>query len=311
MHNYIEKLKEAKEFAAMIVPYCERVAPTGLLRQKRPVVPEIAIIAIPKQSVRQGELFGGGVRVNELNLHLSSMVKSGVIEKTDKQGGYRFSKYNVRVKVIQATPETWEAVRFQSSCCSCVYITVACSAKALDLKWSPIGGGFVDRKTNELKIPITDERQIFDIAKIPYTPVDKRHFLVDNGEVIVPDKQIRMTQEEVENFINASVWVDTKSGGEWHQFAPRGFAKGMSEWDTVRFYEFIRKFGYDGIYHGMKWRYIDFGEYCYFTCGCNPRFETFVNRKLHHKEKLTPWKVNPEAWVNRKPGGGDIEVWPC
>ena len=164
--------------------------------------------------------------------------------------------------------------------------------KGLGLKWSPARCGFEDVGTKQ-SVPVNSEDDIFRIAAMPLTPPERRTILpvFEKGE---SGRPLPMTRDEVRSFVAKCSWVDTRSGGELHQYT---FRTEFDELEFLRMAEFIRQYGYDGMYHGMLWRYLDFDGLFYFTCGAGLRTTSVLNRKPM-TEPERGWQKNPKVWVD-------------
>jgi hypothetical protein len=137
------------------------------------------------------------------------------------------------------------------------------------------------------------EEDFFKFLNMPWTDFkDRKYGSVYPGEVT---RQDTLTPEEMDAWINKSRWVDTKCGGEWHQYTVRPAQKSD---ELFRFIvDSIYRNGYDGQYLGMTWRYLDHKGFRYFANGYRIEETHIVNRKQYMPgHTVREWKPNPVSF---------------
>ena len=272
----------AAEVETLLRDSCERIAVTGDVRQKIPSVREILFLVIPKLSAS----------VNLFDEKLKMLQTSGQFRKATEPDEFFFENCGVPVKFLAVREQAWFPMLFKTSSCRDWDITVATAAKGLGLKWVPARCGFENLETNR-PLPVNSEEDIFRVVKLPVTPPARRAILpvFEKGE---SGRPLPMTREEVRAFVAKCSWVDTRCGGELHQYT---FRTGFDELEFLRVAEFVRQYGYDGMYLGKLWRYLDLDGLFYFTYGAGLRTTTILNRKPM-TEPERPWVKNPKVWVD-------------
>jgi len=277
--------QEAERIAAdvesLLRDSCDRIAVTGDLRQKVPTVRQILFLVIPR-------LMGS---VNQFDEKLKMLQSAGRFRITTEPDVFFFENCAVPLKFLAVRELTWFPMLFKTSSCWEWDVTVATAAKGLGLKWIPERCGFENVKTNS-PMPLNSEEEIFKTVRLPITPPERRRIL-PLFEKRESGRPLPMTRDEVRAFVGKCSWVDTRNGGELHQYT---FRSGFDELEFLRVAEFIRQYGYDGIYHGMLWRYLDLDGLFYFTCGAGLRATYVLNRK-RMMEPERPWQKNPKVWV--------------
>jgi hypothetical protein len=277
---------EAKRVAAEVEAFLrdsyERISVTGEVRQKISMVREIVFLVIPKFAEN----------VNLFDAELKHLQQAGRLKGADKKDCYLFEECPVPLMFLTVTEQTWFPMLFKTSSCRDWDITVATAAKGLGLKWVPARFGLENVETKRL-VSINSEEEIFRIIGLPVTPPE--------GRTILPvfkrresGRRLPMTKEEVKAFVAKCSWVDTRCGGELHQYT---FRTGFDELEFLRVAEFIRQYGYDGMYLGKLWRYLDLDGLFYFTCGAELRTTSILNRKPM-TEPERAWQINPKVWVD-------------
>lgn len=285
-----------------LVEACVRVEGTGDIRLRKPLVEEVVILAAPKvvEVTNPSDLFGEKMPVNMLSEKLKLLQKSGVLERRDKSE-WIFAPAKLPFRLIVVAEAAWVTMLFRTSCRLDLDITVATAVKNLGLKWVPRRGGFEAAVDPRIFMRIEDERDIFKIARLPYVAPENRggmlYFPKAATEFALP-----MTLAEVRRFAHKRVWVDTWCGGEYHQYT---FRTAGDEMEFLRMAHMTREYGYNGMYYGRKWRYLDLDGYQYFDCGGGLRSTGVINRKeLRCKEH--PWKKNPVPWVDDPPDPPEV-----
>ena len=272
---------------------CERIVAVGELPGASPSIKEIRLLLIPKAArfpVLDAQISPELGRVNE-NLQLlqsqGAVVRLGHNRYLFKNAGGTYP-----FRLIISAPDSWITSRFQATSGRDLYISIATAAKNLGLKWVPARGGFEDLKTGEVRLA-TNEKEIFEIARLPFVPLEKRCF-----EPVFAMKKSglppNLTKEQLRAWAAAVSWTDTKCGGEAHQYT---FRKARDEQSFVHVAEYIREYGYDGKYLRKKWRYLDLDDHFYFTCGAPLETTSLINRK-RLRQPETPWMRNPVPWVS-------------
>jgi hypothetical protein len=281
MIPYDEAAKSVAAVEVLFRDSCERIAVTGDVRQKLPMVRDMVFLVIPKFAP-SGNLFDERRKLLQI---------AGRLRKAEEKDAYHFEICPVALRFLAATNQTWFPMLFKTSSCWEWDVTVATAAKGLGLKWSPARCGF-ENVESKRPVPVNSEEDIFKIVRLPVTPPERRTIL-PVFERRESGRPLPMTREEVRAFVAKCSWVDTRSGGELHQYT---FRTGFDELEFLRVAEFIRQYGYDGMYHGMLWRYLDLDGLFYFTCGAGLRTTYVLNRKPM-TEPERPWQKNPKVWV--------------
>jgi hypothetical protein len=135
------------------------------------------------------------------------------------------------------------------------------------------------------------ERDFFAFIGMPWTEPELREF----GSVYpkdAPDNPACVTEDELSAWVNTSRWVDTKCGGEAHQYTTRNVQKDDEMF--CRVLNSIYGWGYDGEYLGRSWRYLDFDGMRYFANNYRIAETQLINRKnFWPGHSVRPWKRNP------------------
>jgi hypothetical protein len=270
----------AAEVETLLRDSCVRIAVTGAVRQKIPMVREMLFLVIPR--------FSGSLNLFDENLKIQQT--SGRFRRAEPDVFF-FENCDVPLKFLAVREQIWFPMLFKTSSCWEWDVTVATAAKGLGLKWVPARCGFENVKS-KLPVSVDSEDDIFKIVKMPVTPPERRAIL-PVFERKASGRPLPMTREEVRAYVAKCNWVDTRNGGELHQYT---FRTGFDELEFLRVAEFIRQYGYDGIYHGVLWRYLDLDGLFYFTCGAGLRITYVLNRK-RMTEPERPWQKNPKVWV--------------
>ena len=257
---------------------CERITSVGELPGKSPTITEIRLLAIS--------------RGDRLSDRLQLLQKRKTVNFL-REGHYRFHYmgYAYPFKLMISTEEAWVASLFQASAGRDLYITIATAAKNMGMKWVPARGGFEVLKTGEMRIAGSEE-EVFEIARLPYVPPEKRNQWVVFGMSESGMPPI-LTKEQMRAWAASVSWTDTNCGGELHQYT---FRKAGDEQAFVHVAESIRELGHDGTYLRKKWRYLDLAPYFYFTCGTAMETTSLINRKKLQQPE-TPWARNPVPWI--------------
>ena len=276
-----EAARIAAEIETLFRDSCVRISVTGDVRQKLPTVRDIAFLVVPK--------FAGSANLFVAALHL--LQKAGRLRAAAGEDAYLFDACPVPLRFLTVREQVWFPMLFKTSSCWEWDITVATAAKGLGLKWVPARCGF-ERLESKQPVAVHSEEAIFGIVKLPLTPPEHRTIL----PVFVSHasgRPLPMSREELRAFVTSCSWVDTRCGGELHQYT---FRTGFDELEFLRVAEFIRQYGYDGMYYGKLWRYLDLDELFYFTNGAAMRVTCVLNRKPM-TEPERPWTQNPKPWV--------------
>lgn len=271
---------------------CEKIISVGELPGASPSIKEIRLLLIPKPSrltVLDDHTLPQLGRVSEI---LQLLQKQGAVIPLSR-GGYlfRLSGGDYRFRLMISTPDAWVASRFQATSGRDLYITIATAAKNMGMKWVPARGGFEDLKTGKVRV-MTSEEEIFQTARLPYVPPEKRNqwpVFAMKASGLPPI----LTKEQMRAWAAYVLWTDTTCGGELHQYT---FRKAGDEQAFVHVAEYIREFGYDGKYLRKKWRYLDLDNHFYFTCGTSMETTSLINRKRLQQPE-TPWARNPVPWI--------------
>lgn len=135
------------------------------------------------------------------------------------------------------------------------------------------------------------EADFFKFIGMPWTEPNLRKY----GSVYpkdAPDNPACVTEYELRMWINTSRWIDTKCGGELHQFTVR-----VAQRDDEMFCRVLNsiyEFGYDGTYKGRSWRYLDFDGMRYFANNYRIAETQLINRKnFWPGHSIKPWTKNP------------------
>jgi len=168
------KLAEAlaTEWVKKLHPFCERIQIAGSIRRQQENVKDIEILCIPKvQEV--ATLFGPGKM--ERHLGFSDAIYSAVranevsIMKGDVMAGkyvqiYLMEHY-INIDLFTAVPENWGhilAIRTGPP---------DYSHRVLGHAWSSLGYHSEEGMlmSNDRKVPIPEEQDLFNLLKLPYT----------------------------------------------------------------------------------------------------------------------------------------------
>ena len=103
-------------------------------------------------------------------------------------------------------------------------------------------------------IPCRNAKEFIAGLNMPWTEPRMRELgtLYPNDE---PELKVPITPDELRAWRDQCLWIDTKCGGEPHQFTARPAQK-----DDVFFTRIvwtIYEYGYDSNYKGRSWRYLD------------------------------------------------------
>ena len=113
-----------------------------------------------------------------------------------------------------------------------------------------------------------------------------------------------MPLDDIRRFRDSCRWVETRCGGELHEFSLRVLCG--DDKTFVRFVETIREYGYDGRYLGKAYRYLDVDGLQYFTQGYDMRVTELINRKKSPRAAVK-WEQNPVRFVSLPDSFGRLD----
>lgn len=106
-----------------------------------------------------------------------------------------------------------------------------------------------------------------------------------------------MTLGRLQDFAAAHEWRVAKTMPQYpHAYLHRANARDDDEYIEV--IEFIRTHGYDAMWQGTMFRYLDFDGMCYWTCGFTLDAEDILNRAAKEGVEI-PFLRNPVLFESR------------
>jgi hypothetical protein len=291
LQNSIALRKAVEDLISELASACVKISTVGQLRRRSPVINEIRLLVVPRcECVKSGDPFVKSALIvnvinkcNSFNFHhccaLCQIAKRLLAD------------FDIPVQIIKTNETAWASMLFRHTAALNLQISVHTVAKARGYVWVPEAGMFRS-KTGAAPVLIHSEDDVFTFTRIPYLPVEMR-----GGDPVfemeVSGRTLPMRMDEARRLISESHWVDTKCGGEWHQYTLRPLAP--DERNFVHLVETIRTHGYDGYYLGKAYRYLDLDGWMYFTQGYEMRVTFLINRKkLRSMDKS--WRYNPKAF---------------
>jgi DNA polymerase/3'-5' exonuclease PolX len=185
------------EIVSKLGPFCERIEVAGSLRREEKMIGDIELVILPKfigqSQVDQLALLNSlpDVAVDIPRKNLTFVALNEMAEMysgqwfrlaQNKKDGERYKKYEVKgfdrwvqVDIFFATPENFGLIyllRTGPASFSKHMLTRRIDGGALPNKYRSKGGYL--RKPDGEKIPITNERQLFEIARYQYLAAQKR-----------------------------------------------------------------------------------------------------------------------------------------
>lgn len=200
----------------------------------------------------------------------------------------------LKVKFHVATHDNWVIQRFLHTAhpkkWSARLHTVA---KAKGWVFMPTAGGFMDGSTF---YPIRSEDDLWELTNLPRV-LPKHSMGAPLWDYMESGIDSPVNRRLFRKFVDKCHWVDTKCGGQWHQYTLRCMCPSQMMFMWIA--ETAWKYGYDHTYLNVHYRYIDFEGYFYFTCGWEGRICSLINRKqLDRPER--PWLLNPTEYTLKK-----------
>jgi hypothetical protein len=261
---------------------CNRIEVSGAVRME---LPDTSILKFVVDPIREKDLFEDG-RIVPL-IEWFEKYSSGKIPRT--KATYQMDGF--RVKLVMADERNWISALYGSSSSFDYVVSSFTAAACRGLKWN--GDVFLSKQDGKLIQTITDERVLMEKLGFPYAPPQERlsYPLFPESE----SGQRTMDREEFAEWVQSVNWVDTRCGGDPHQYSFRNAFSGNTEF--VRAMETIMAYGYDERYYGRPWRYLDLDGYSYFTNGYDPYVTSLINRKmLSIRDHTTNEHTLPRQW---------------
>lgn len=174
-------LAVAREFCEAFKPRCQpdRLKVCGSLRRRKEHVGDIELIYIPRhREERDPDNFFATHQINEINEYLNGCLRGGRITKRLAITGRISSwgpenKHAVHVEsgipidfFATTEPDWWVTVVIRTGSKE-TNLRLTTGARARGLTLNAYGAGFTHLVTGE-KIPCTSEREVFEIAGVPY-----------------------------------------------------------------------------------------------------------------------------------------------
>lgn len=256
-------------------------------------IAKVEVVAVSgTREVQDPDDFFGTKEVSAVDDEIAALVKEGSLVKSSDGLKVLFPGTYVPLVVHNAKEGNFASRVVNKQGPVNFIIECATMAKGRGYKW--VEGGFlkVDGRAEGPNFfsPKT-EVEFFEFLNMPWTEYSERQYgssWPSNGL----KRSERIAEGELRQWIKESRWIDTKCGGEPHQFTARAAQK-----DDELFCYVLRniyKFGYDGTYKGRAWRYLDFEGLRYFANNFKVTETELINRKPFwpgHKAKA--WNDTP------------------
>lgn len=239
---------------------------------------KVEVVAVSGTRTIQDALdFFATKEVSAVDNEVARLVKDGKLTKVG-DGKLLFYGTHVALVVHNAKASNFVSKVVSKTGPDNFIIECATMAKGLGYKW--VDGGLlkVDRTAEgpSFFTPKTEE-EFFEFLNMPWTDPSQRKY----GSLYAkdaPERKGQIAEEELRQWIKGCRWIDTKAGGESHQFTVRAAQKSDEMFRFV--VSNIYKYGYDGIYKGRMWRYLDCDGRLYFTNNYRINETQLINRKL-------------------------------
>lgn len=166
----------------------DRITIAGSLRRGRPQVGDIEILYIPRRQelATPGDMFARTM-VNLADDLIRVMLQDGTLAKrTNVNGSTMWGARNkmavhvptgIPVDLFATEPDCWENYLVCRTGPAALNTLIATIAKSRGYRWNPYGRGF-SAVTAPKDFPVILERDVFDLAQLPYVAPDQRDALV-------------------------------------------------------------------------------------------------------------------------------------
>ena len=271
---------------------CEAWAPVGAWRRGEQTA-TLDLLVVPKREPgKASDDFFATQIVNKVAEMVESLVKQKLllVFKT----GYRIKDTALTLVIHECKASTFATrLVFLTGPKNYLY-EVHTAAKALGYQWipdsgfRPVGARVAERSFVAPKTEV----ELFNFLKLPYTDPKLRKL----GTLFKANASTdqALTHAEFGEWVKSSKWANSTHAGEPHQWTLRVIAE--SDDMFLRVINQIHGFGYAGFYKGQEYRYLDFGDYFYFTQGYTLDVTKLINRKPRsgtENRPARPWVVNP------------------
>ncbi len=162
---------------------CIKVAVAGSLRRGKEAVGDVEIVYVPNfVPVQSGDLFGGTEPMNAADLIINGWLQRGVLNKRlNSKGSEMWGEKNklavhvatgIPVDLFATTEDCWENYMVCRTGGAETNKEICMAANRKGWTWNPYGRGFTDDEGQI--IPVTSEREVFELVGLPYLPPEKR-----------------------------------------------------------------------------------------------------------------------------------------
>lgn len=186
-YPYEFALSVASDIIAALQPSTDRIIIAGSLRRQKPFVGDIEILYIPKRAdgPDPNDLFGNPISINHTDAAISALLTAGTLSKRisplqkhpvwgEQNKLASHTPTGIPVDLFATKLESWHNYLVCRTGCAEMNTLIATRAKIAGLQWSPYGAGFLDRRTGQLAIRVTDEADVFEAVGLPCLPPAKR-----------------------------------------------------------------------------------------------------------------------------------------
>jgi DNA polymerase (family 10) len=168
-------LAVARDLQQWLSPFCERLIFAGSLRRRKASVGDVELLYIPLFGTVRDGLFDTK-QVSAVDVRLEALLAEGFLDKRlnvdghttwgekNKLAVHAFS--NIPVDLFAATPANWFNYLVCRTGSAENNTRIAAAAQNKGWKWNPYGMGFTD--AHQRIIPVTCERDVFELAGLPY-----------------------------------------------------------------------------------------------------------------------------------------------
>jgi hypothetical protein len=274
----LQRIKDGTEAWMIVGPY-----------RRKETTRRVDILYIPKTTVeRDPEDLFSDREVSAVDVETKALLRSGEWLRSEG-GSFMDAKAGVQIALHRATKANWACMAVKLTGPKKFIVEIFSVAKGHGYRWLPEEGVFRKwRGRGPAVFRPETERELLEFLHLPWTEPDMRKYhslypaAMSSNEPVSPD--------EFRKMIGGALWIDSKAGGEPHQFAIRA---AMPDDDRfLRCVNTIHQLGYDGTYLGHPYRYLDLDGWFYFTCSYRLEHTSLMNRKKLNRPDRA-WVRNP------------------